>query len=495
MANRTRHTLPDTLMGPLSALLATQTGLDFPKSRWADLERGMRAVARDVGMTDVGACVQQFLSTPLTIRQMEILTNNLMVGETYFFRDQHSFEALEQQVLPELIRTRQASGRSIRIWSAGCCTGEEPYSIAILLRRLLPAHESWHITLLATDINPRFLQKAAAGRYGEWSFRNTPPWLKARYFKEIRPGCYEIDPDIKRMVTFSHLNLAEATYPSLFNNTHSMDLILCRNVLIYFTADMAAQLADRLSRALVDGGWLFVSSTEVSCASFETLSPIHFPGAILYRKGGADECPDRPRPGLAPVFPFHPAQTDTSPAIPEPDLDRRLPARLTAATQTMAVSVPSRVLPEAEGPLDAVTPDPGDDPCHMARACADQGRLADAVVWCERALTRDKLNLEGYFLLATIHQEMDAPDLAEQAMRRVLYLDPDYIPAHFALAHLRLLQGYQAEARRYFGNCLTLLERHAQDEVLTHAEGMTAGRLTEVITAAMDNLPQTAARY
>ncbi|MCL5668881.1 MAG: chemotaxis protein CheR, partial [Gammaproteobacteria bacterium] len=217
--------LPHPLLSRLSELLEAQIGLHFPGERWRDLERGIAAAARELGFPEVEACARRLLSAPLTHRQIEILASHLTVGETSFFRDRKSFEALEQYVLPPLIRSRRDSERRLRIWSAGCSTGEEPYSIAMVLDRLLPDHEQWNITILATDINPQSLRKAVEGAYGEWSFRDTPDWIRERYFKKARPGRFEIHPRIRKMVTFSYLNLADDVYPSLSTNTNAMDVI------------------------------------------------------------------------------------------------------------------------------------------------------------------------------------------------------------------------------------------------------------------------------
>ena len=245
---------------------------------------GVAAAASAFDMPDAEACAHWLLSAPLTHNQIEILASHLTVGETYFFREKRSFEVIEERVFPELLRARERTERRLRIWSAGCCTGEEPYSIAMLLDRLIPRPEEWNVTILATDINPEFLRKAAEGVYGEWSFRDTPAWLRERYFQRKRAGCFEIDERLRRRVTFSFLNLADDVYPSLTNNTNAMDVIFCRNVLMYFTAARARKVIENLYRSLVDGGWLIVSPTETSTSLFSGFTAVEFPGVVLYRK-------------------------------------------------------------------------------------------------------------------------------------------------------------------------------------------------------------------
>src|SRR5438105_402450 len=136
--------LPDHLLFQFSELVAGEMGLHFPPERWPDLERGLRSVTSDFGAPDAEACLQRILSKPLSRQEIEILASALTVGETYFFREKWSFEILSHRVLPALVAERQGNARRLRIWSAGCCTGEEPYSIAIWLDRELAEPSQWH---------------------------------------------------------------------------------------------------------------------------------------------------------------------------------------------------------------------------------------------------------------------------------------------------------------------------------------------------------------
>ena len=475
--------LPDPLLSNLSELLAARIGLHFPKERWGDLERGIVAAAPAFGMANAEACAHRLLSAPLTHNQVEILASHLTVGETYFFREKRSFEVLEERIIPELIRTRTHTERRLRIWSAGCCTGEEPYSIAILLDRLIPHPKEWNVTILATDINPAFLRKAAEGVYGEWSFRDTPAWIRARHFKHGKNARFEIQPRIRKRVTFSYLNLADDVYPSLTNNTNAMDVIFCRNVLMYFTAAQAKKVIENLHRSLVDGGWLIVSPVETSNSLFSRFTAVGFPGAVLYRKQES---------GVREVETGYPSAALG--LLPE-----ALPPDPSALAADATLSTPSH---EASLNLDRPAVKPGEVPpfevndseasSRTARACANQGKLAEAVEWCEKAIAADKLNPAHHYLLATIRQELGQSDAAMQSLMRVLYLDPDFVLAHFALGNLCLSQSRRREAERHFDTALTLLHTHPHDEPLPESEGLTAGRLTEIITSVRLSLPRAA---
>lgn len=145
--------------------------------------------------------------------------------------------------MPPLIQERRNSGdKRLRIWSAACCTGEESYSISITLSRMLRNWADWRIAVLATDLNPLFLQQAAKGVFREWAFRATPPGMKEWYVQRTAEGHFELVPQIREMVKFEYLNLAENIYPSLINDTNAMDITFCRNVLIYFEEDSACKV-------------------------------------------------------------------------------------------------------------------------------------------------------------------------------------------------------------------------------------------------------------
>src|SRR5689334_4130491 len=247
-----RSALPEESWARLADLIADHTGLNFPPSRCDDLLRGVEAAARETDYQEPARYADWLLSAP-TPRNLQTLICHLTVGETYFFRESGTLEALSQRVLPELIAQRRETGRHLRLWSAACSSGEEAYSLAILLDHLLPDIHEWRITLLATDINPRALAKAAAGVYGEWSFRALPPDLRARYFTSVGSGRLAIRPEIAARVTFAQLNLAAERTPASAVDTRAMDVILCRNVLLYFTPEQARKLARRLHESLTDG--------------------------------------------------------------------------------------------------------------------------------------------------------------------------------------------------------------------------------------------------
>ena len=509
--------LSHSLLTEFSGFLTEQVGISFPESNWDQLRRGIHAIADQSGLGDAHLVHQYLGGGELTAEQVEALAAHLTVGETYFFREPRTLETLENRILPGLIRTRREGDRRLRFWSAGCCTGEEPYTIAILLSRLIPDLRDWDVTILATDINRAFLARAARGEFSKWSFRGAPDWLQGQCFTQTSHNGFQILPHLREMVSFSYLNLARDNYPSLLNNTTGMDVISSRNVLMYFAPESAARVVRRLSCSLVEGGWLIVSPTETSIVDDPSCPTVSFPGAILHQKRAVTapwpEIPAAAIRTLPPVAPVAPAGALAAHSrSPSENADGWLAAQdqardgqPPAAPAPLPDSAPyeealalyeggqygeaaSRLAPLIESP-----PPDGDGVdaqrramLLLARSCANQGLLADALAWCERAVTDHSLDPEVRYLRSTVLQELGRSDEAVVDLRRTLYLDPRFVLAHFTLGNLGLGQGEPDAARRHFQNALELLPAYGVDEPLPQADGITAGRLREIITAIAD---------
>ncbi|MEX0804169.1 MAG: CheR family methyltransferase [Candidatus Binatia bacterium] len=497
--------ISDQQLSHFSDFIEEKMGLHFPPQRWSDLQRGAAAAAREFGFEDVPACVQWLMSVPLTKQQSEILAGNLTVGETYFFRERKSFDIIANRILPALIRARQGGERRLRIWSAACCTGEEPYSLAILLRHTMADLEDWNVTILGTDLNARFLRKAAAGSYGHWSFRDTPAWVKDRWFKQTADGHFEILPEIRRMVSFAHLNLVEDLYPSLTNDTNAMDLIFCRNVLMYFSQQQARRVIQKLYRAQTDDGWLVVSPSESSQVLFRPYATMNFPGAILYQKASREAQASKHHAQAAEIEPLvfdqPSAATVAEPPQPmmfEPQEQSPPASRVQDAQAAEPVVTPygeaaalyeQGCYEDAADKLMELASGPSPQPEAfklLARALANQGKLAEALSWCDRGIAADKLTPANYYLRAIVLQEQGETAQAAVSLRQALYLDPNFILAHFALGNLARHSGKLREADKHLKNALKILHGYRQDTVLPESEGISAGRLTEIITSLVN---------
>ncbi len=490
-------------------LARQQTGLEFGEVRRPDLERAIFSTLRLVGLPDPEALCRLLIECPSVLGAdspnghtglaLDALIAGLTVGETHFFRNRPQFEALERHILPELIARRRAV-RRLRIWSAGCATGEEPYSLAILLQRLLPDLAHWNITLLATDLNRQALEKARRGVYGAWSFREVPPEIQADYF--IQHGReFEITPTTRNLVTFAHLNLVEDTYPSPANKTADMDLILCRNVLIYFNEETTRGVVGRLHGSLAAGGWLVVGHAEPSQSIFSEFVTQNFPGAVVYQRPNGRE--PAPISGLAAV-PSIASQIKTRDSLSGVEASAGFSSlHKQPAKASTPENYPNSALKWPEADVEAalalwkggqqaealrrlttaaqVHPQDGRPAYLAARLLANQLQLAAAEAQIKLALERAPLLAPAHYLHGMILQEQGRFEDALTAIRRCVYADSEFVLGQYALAALLDRLGQVARADKVRETVLKLLARYQPGDPLPDGDGLTAGRLLEMV--------------
>ena len=327
-------------------------------------------------------------------------------GETYFFRDHGQFDLLRLRLLPELIARHRAT-KTLRLWSAGCASGEEAYSLAMLVDMLLPGRDDWNILILGSDIDPVALDKARRARYGQWSFRMVPPVLQHRYF-EHRGGEWALDERIRRMVTFRAVDLIGESLPA--GESRDMDLILCRNVFIYFGAHAVAAAANKLASALSVGGYLMTGHTELIGHRVGNLRSRLFAEGVVYQR----------------VEQVH----HTPPPQPSPALRAR----------EGVLKPPS--------PLVLKNPDPSwakahvgaapnlEDQLARARDFADRGEYDRAEQACRQTLAVAPLASGPHFLLAQLAQLKGDFERAGELLEKTLYIDPGCVAAYLELAAL-----------------------------------------------------------
>lgn len=190
--------------------------------------------------------------------ELSILVDNLTTNETYFFRENHQLKAFSEEILPEL-RQQNGDRRSIRVWSAGCSTGEEPYTIAMLLMESGDWWKDWRVEIMGSDINQRVLHTARKGVYKKSAHRVTPQEMLDKYFIDEGKGDYRVIDKLREIVSFSYVNLLDPFKTSLFRD---MDVIFCRNVIIYFDREAKRKVIESFHDKLRDGGYLLLGHSE-----------------------------------------------------------------------------------------------------------------------------------------------------------------------------------------------------------------------------------------
>lgn len=530
MGAGTKLQLSDELYGLFRDLLYNRVGLNYPEHRRDDLAHGLGQALSGSDFASLDDLYRDALNYGAG---WERLLVHLTVGETRFFRNEAQFHALRQHILPELFQ-RRGSMRTLRIWSAGCATGEEPYSIAMLLTDVLPNYDQWSVSILGTDINPHFLERAREGLYSAWSFRETDESLRERFFTPEGTR-WRLNPAIRRMVTFQRLNLVESSFPSLTNGTLALDLIVCRNVTIYFDTVTTRRIAEQFYAALTPGGWLVVGHSEPQASTYHQFETHNFPNAIFYRKaldaplfplsspGTASSKPSAAAPAkqpamrqVPPLTPPATRQRDATPLasgkreqqpaarqarnasplhpmpLPPATATRQTQPAANAAANAAANDVWSGIMTclaqgkkrDAELLLASLL---HDNPGHLgalvtlARLYADRGDWAAAQRLCEQALTIQPLSMEASYLLAQIHEHEDQLDDAIAAYRRVIYIDRTFIPGLLGMAHVWRRLHRLSEARRTYRNLQRHLATLPASSVLHDVDDVTVQELMEFV--------------
>ena len=218
----------------------------------------------------------------LSMREFNRLMDLVTTNETSFFRNEPQLLAFSDEVLPILIaeKTKQQGPKALKIWSAGCSTGEEPYTLAIQILEKLHSLAGWNVEIIANDISEQVLQKARHGEYNGITLRSVKPDILSKYFTASGES-YKVRPEVKMMVKFSHLNLNDPRQISMING---MDVVFCRNVMIYFNDDVKKQLVRGFYNALRPGGYCFIGHSETLHGISKAFKLIYFKNALVYQK-------------------------------------------------------------------------------------------------------------------------------------------------------------------------------------------------------------------
>ena len=500
-------------------LIQNRTGLRIGDTRRNVLARAIKEGVTQAKCDDLDAYLAHLMIADTDSDLWDYLVKKLTIGESYFFRHLEQIEALRHNILPDLI-ARHWNDHTLYLWSAGCATGEEPYTVAIILRELLADIERWKIMILATDINRQALAMAEAGHYRDWSFRGTDHQFKQKYFA-TKGDVFTIDPAIRQMVNFAYLNLSEDKYPSTINHTSHLDLILCRNVTIYLPPHIIKDIADRFHKCLTPGGWLMVAPSETNLEIYSEFQTLVFYGTMVYQKLGrlpashshniGEQIQTKHKEPI-PVF----SSPDTSKTInfPAPHPEKFPVTKPPAAPTAFAIPVaPAAVKsqqkksPEqkefnlfAQG--DAYMKERRYDEareCFLAHlvqkpdsiltryrlSCleANTGRLDEAQKWAQQAIENDPMHSKLHYTMGIIHQAQGNLVEALLYFKKTIYLDPDFILAHFSISHIYERTGKHKEAKRHRTLAARLACQLAPDTLLPGSDDLTAGQLLGMVQA------------
>jgi chemotaxis protein methyltransferase CheR len=392
------------------------------------------------------------------------LINTMTVGETYFLREENHFNLLKKHILPKLIlRRRQQHNHTLRIWSAGCASGEEPYSVAIILHEFIPDIAKWTIEIQGTDINEYVLQSARHGIYREWAFRHSDTLFQQNYFDKVDGG-FQIKPFIKDKVAFRQQNLLHE------DNLHKYDIVFCKNVLLYFDAISTKKAEGNLFQSLNPQGWLFLGQAEAINFDRDRWQTHIFPGSPIYQ---------RPDNGLNPI-----------------DIEYRTISPDEEETQPVAISNHENYY---ESAVEAIHDDNNTRAehylslalyhnhelaqCHtlLAWLFANRKAFPEAEAHIKAALAINPLHADAHYVTALASLEQGQLDDAHRALQMTLYCDKYHALAAFMLGNLYAQIGNLPKAYSQWAKVQWAIEALDPSNYISDLSDLTAGQLDALI--------------
>lgn len=453
------------------AAVAARIGLDFDETRFGFLGEVLARRLAALGRTPAAYLAR--LEAGDTAEELGALARELTVGETYFFRNREQFQALAEIVLPER-RIAAAGGDGLRLLSAGCASGEEAYSLAIVARETIVDPAS--VTIRAVDINPAALEQAAAAHYSPWALRETPPEMRRKWFRG--DGRHVVLAEaVRSAVGFAQRNLL-APDPELWPPGH-YDVVFCRNVIMYFTPAQARALIARVAASLRPGGYLFLGHAETLRGVAEGFCLCHTHGTFYYRLDWRDSCRTIAAPVRKPAEPVSAAPQPRHPATaptPAPDMPAVRAALPTGRVAEALASVRARP-PEAAGETEALLAE--------AMVLADGDRLAVAEAACRRLLAVDPRNAGAHYVLALCRERAGDCAGAAEHDREASALAPEFAMPRLHLGLVARRAGDRVLARGELGQALVLLQGEDGTRLSLFGGGFPRDTLVALCRAAL----------
>ncbi len=416
------------------------------------------------------------------------LMNLVTINETSFFRFPQQFDALRSKVLPEIMAGKPQSNRTIRIWSAGCSTGEEPYSLGMTCIDAGIQGLGWKPQILGTDVSTKALSAAKKGVYGKRAMLNVSKEVVARHF-EPENELYSVSPHVRSIVDFGYHNLIKEPYPlSLMGN---WDIIFCRNVTIYFRMESTKRVVSNFYNSLNEGGYLFIGHSETLSSISDVFEAVEIGGVFLYRKPRAKRLfaatrPETKAPIVVPTMSAlqkpasrAPRKPTVVPApTPQPAECSDGEELIVQARQCLEQGHPERVLDLVGRILES---DPGNAEAHLLSAYvhADSGDYVQALEACHRALAINPLLPVARYILGIIHQRQGDPVRAISELKKTIYIDADFALAHLNLANIYKAQRKWESAAREYENALRALYKSPEGSWTEFLGGFKADLLAK----------------
>ncbi len=496
--------------GLFQKLLVETCGLRFDEGRNQSLHQALWERLQHRGYDSYREYYNLLKFHPEGRLEIRELFDLVTIGETYFFRNRAQFDVLMRFVLPEMIqRKTDSEDRSIRAWSAGCSRGDEAYSIAIAIMEVFPSIEELKISILGTDINRKSLACSQEAIYGEKDVGHLPKEYLEKYFKR-QGSAYHLRDDVKKLVKFEYHNLARD--PCLYEEMQNVDILFCRNVIIYFDPETTQRVIENFYNCLAWDGYLFLGHTETLWQITNRFERVEFPQTFIYKKRLGPVQEDAMKPFMAvpeidienftssaaPVEAFQAEGKDrawwpTPTGQPEPFLYNPTEQpedptqRVEMPPETVVFSSPARTAGQDKDYILAGLSE--------ATLLANEARYKEAADILGKIVKEDNLSMEAYYLLGVLSYKSGDLKEAEAQFRKVIYVAPDSILAYFNLGNMYLYQKKLREAAREFKNAIRLLEKRPKDEQVRFCEDFTVEFLLRACRNTLIQLSRRSGSY
>jgi len=431
----------------------------------------------------------------------QALAGRITIGETHFFRNRPHFEALSEVVFPEILEKRRNS-RRVRVWSAGCSSGEETWSLAMTLaataERMNIDLRGWDVTILGTDLDAEALDRARKAEYGRYSFRGVEDAEIARFFDQTGDS-YRVLARYRSLVDFRAFNLKLDVFPASGTPFSGVDLIVCRNVTIYFSQETTKQVVEGFFETLDEGGYLLVGHSEHSLETYSRFQTRALPDVILYQRGGdrverpvvaagaaPTFFPTQLRRTLAPAFMLRSRRLGTLdvPVMGEAaPLRRSQPSPLDLARAALADGDPNRAANVAVAVLENDHSN-AEAALLLGQIAADRGHFREAEIWLRRTLEVRPLDLAAHYLSALLALERGEKGAALRCLERALYVDPGFVMALHLQGRLLRELGQPDAAERSLRAARIVLEKLPDDLEVPYSEGLSVAQLRTLVGGA-----------
>ncbi len=434
--------------------ISKKSGIYFDEEMADVLRTGLNACLSKKNLKDYYQ-YYNLLNSPYGREEFKELLKYITIGETKFFRNPNQFKVLKEKILPELICKKRDKDKRIRIWSAGCSTGEEPYSIAMSVRDVFPSTEGWNIDIYATDVNKQVLQAAKEAVYNERSMALVDKEHVDKYFEPCGGNKYQLKDSIKNMVRFDYFNLIKELYPGAI--ARGWDIIFCRNVTIYFNIELTKRVIENFYNSLTDGGYFFVGSAEILASINNKFSLVQGEKVFYYqRKPGHELEKDKKRI-------FNSREDKENDEVKDEKFD------LEECYGKALVFYERKLLDNSLKLLDkAKKYNPENIYLYLTAAniLFDQQKYDEAAQECIIGLKYDPLLYHLHFLLGAIYQKNNMIKDAITEFRKAVYAEKKFMPAYLAVAGIYIESDQTEAALREINNAVWAAEQGLKDNYL-----------------------------